>query len=377
MRSRTVPWLRGTARHVAFTAVSAAGLAALAFAGPAQAAQSPQAAAPHWSIAYRSHSAAGNYLVSVTALTKTDAWAVGATNKNQPVILNWNGKAWKPVSVPGTSGFDPVAVRAASPGNVWITGTSKSGAGVAHVWNGTTKSWRTISLPVNFYDAAVISATDVWGYGQNGFGCTTNPADTCLYHWNGKVWSGTQVAGTSGDITAAGPHAWFAGLTNVRTVNSGSTGVPAIYELTGGTVRKVSAPSARVANGVEVAAAPNGRLWLGTMLPANEAPVLFHWTGKTWTGIGIPATIGGQPRFIEANLAYDGGSGVWWGPFSHWTGSKWVGTFPDTGLGGYGFALSWVSAIPGSASIWAAGGITVTKTSENLDSLVAVYGSLP
>ena len=49
-----------------------------------------------------------------------NAWAVGATNKNQPVILNWNGKTWRPVSVPGTSGFDPVAVHATSPGDVWV-----------------------------------------------------------------------------------------------------------------------------------------------------------------------------------------------------------------------------------------------------------------
>jgi len=370
------------ARPVAFTAVSAVGLAALAFAGPAQAAQSPPAA-PHWSIAYRSHSAAESYLVSVVAPTKTDAWAIGSAGKNQPVVVNWNGKAWKPVNVPGTSGFTPDTVYASSPGNVWITGTSKSGAGVAHVWNGTTKTWRTISLPVNFYGAAVISATDVWGYGQNGGCAHTDPADTCLYRWNGTKWAAVNVPAAHGGITAAGGHAWFAGLTNVKPVKGNSaislTGLPAIYELTGSTVKKVSAPSARVANTVQVAAAPNGRLWLGTRLPTTTAPqTLFHWTGKAWTRIGIPATANGLPLLIETNLAYDGGNGVWWGGFSHWTGSRWVSTFPETGIGGYAFAVTWVSAIPGSASIWGAGVITVTTSSDTTsDGLVAVYGPLP
>ena len=278
MRSRTVPWLRGTARHVACTAVSATGLAALAFAARPKRRSRPKR-----------------------------------------------------------------------------------------------------SLPIEFYDVAVISATDVWGYGQNGLGCTANPADTCLYHWNGKTWTGTPVLANPSSITAAGGHAWFAGLNDVQPVNGNPnvslTGVPVIYELTGSTVKKVSAPSARVANDVDVAAAPNGRLWLGTRLPTKAAPLtLFHWTGKAWTRIGIPATANGLPLVIEANLAYDNGNGVWWGTYSHWTGSKWVSTFTDAA---FDFGLGAVTAIPGAASIWGAGVIPLTPGSQTYDSVIAVYGPLP
>jgi hypothetical protein len=241
-----------------------------------------------------------------------------------------------------------------------------------------------MTLPTYFDDVAVIGATDVWGFNWGGSaGCLTTGYEACLEHWDGKKWTTVDVPIAASSITAAGGHAWLAGLTDVKPVNGNrnveSTGVPVIYELTGSTVKKVSAPSVTVANDVDVAAAPNGRLWLGTRLPTKAAPLtIFHWTGKAWTRIGIPATVGAAPLIPEANLAYDGENGVWWGAFAHWTGSKWVSTYPwaAPAFGLYGYGLDAVTAIPGSATIWGAGVISQTPTSTTNDSLVAVYGPL-
>jgi hypothetical protein len=147
---------------VLFSLVAAVAVAALAGSATAQAAV-PAAAAPHWQIVYRTHSATVGELVSVTAPARNDAWAVGESGAS-PVILNWNGKSWKPVRVPGTAGFQPTqptAVQATSPGNVWMFGgVARSAVGQAHVWTG--KTWRTIDLPTSGFEySAVVSASDV------------------------------------------------------------------------------------------------------------------------------------------------------------------------------------------------------------------------
>jgi hypothetical protein len=361
--------------------VVAVGAAALAGSATAQAAV-PATAAPHWQIVYRTHSATFGELVSVTAPAKNDAWAVGESGAS-PVILNWNGKSWKPVTVPGTARLGPsqsTAVQATSPGNVWIFGgVAYSDTGQAHVWNG--KTWRTLALPTSgFGESAVVSAADVWGYPIDSQGCYTLPSRvSCLYHWNGAKWTETKIAGVySTDLTAAGHHAWLLGLTDLR--NPGGTnpsGIPVVYEATNGKLRKVPAPAARIQSYDSIAAAPNGQLWIEASLATAEAPAaLFHWTGKRWTEATIPTLAGGYFAVVSGAIAYDGKDGVWIGGLLHWTGSKWVNTFASVPWEG-SFGLNAAAPIPGSASIWAVGDISRTNTSQTLDPLVAAYGPLP
>jgi hypothetical protein len=371
--------LRAKARLGATLGIAALGIAALAGSAAAQAV--PAATTPHWQTAYRTESATGGFLVGVTAPAKNDAWAVGATNKEQPIVVNWNGKTWRSVNVPGTAaaGFDPFSVESTAPGNVWIAGADRSGLPVAHVWN--AKSWRTLALPAFLSGVAVISPSDVWGYNGEGLGCADNaPSTTCLYHWNGSKWASVQVPIFGQALTAAGGHAWFFGLTGTNTPKPGQspTGRPAIYELTGGTVRKVSAPSTRVQQFSSAAAAPDGQLWWEAPLATAKAPMtLFHWTGSRWTASAIPASVGGLPTIVDGTMAYDGKSGVWASPELHWTGSKWVNAFALGLFGGDGFGLSAVAAIGGSSSIWAVGAVTRTPSSQTFDPLVAVWGPLP
>jgi hypothetical protein len=377
---RTDRGRRAKARLSAVVVV-AAGAAALAGGATAQAAV-PAAAAPHWQIVYRTHSATSGDLLSVTAPTKNDAWAAGAAGAS-PVILNWNGKSWKSVKVPGTAGFEPGqfgAVQATSPSDVWITGgVAYSATGRAHVWNG--KTWRTLALPTsNFGDSAVVGAADVWGYPIDGQGCYTVPGQaSCLYHWNGAQWTETKIAGVySTGLTAGGHHAWLLGLTDIRNPGSSNpTGIPVIYEATNGKLRKVPAPAARIQSYDSIAAAPNGQLWIEASLATEKAPAtLFHWTGKRWTETAIPELIGGFFAVVSGAMAYDGKEGVWIGGLLHWTGSKWVDTFASVPWEGSS-DLNAAAPIPGSASIWAVGDISRTNTSQTLDPLIAAYGPLP
>jgi hypothetical protein len=362
--------------------VAAASAAVLAGSATALAAV-PAAAAPHWQIVYRTHSETSGELVSVTAPAKNDAWAVGASGAS-PVILNWNGKSWKPVRVPGTLGFQPTqptAVQATSPGNVWIFGSvARSAVGRAHVWNG--KTWRTIDLPTSGFEySAVVSASDVWGSETLSEGCYNGTAiATCLYHWNGAKWTETRLAGVDvTDMTTAGRHAWFLGLTDIRNPGSSNpSGIPVIYEDTNGKLRKVTAPAARIQSFDSIAAAPNGQLWIEASLATAKAPAtLFHWTGKRWTATTIPGLVDHFPTIVSGTMAYDGRDGVWVGPLLHWTGSTWVNTFSTSVPFVGGFTLNAVTDIPGSTSIWAAGAISRSLSSQTLDPLVAAYGPLP
>lgn len=370
---------RGLRARATLSAAAVVAMSAAALAGGAAA---QAATAPHWQIVYRTSSATAGGLDSVTAPSKTDAWAAG-TSGGQPVILNWNGKTWKPVRVPGTAGFQPVQSTSADAnwsGNVWLIGAvANSAVGQAHVWNG--KSWRTIALPTsNFGANAVVSAADVWGYPISSNGCYTLPSRTaCLYHWTGAKWTETKIAGVyPTDMTAAGTHAWVLGLTDLRNPGSSNpSGIPVIYEGTSGALRKVPAPTARIQSYDSIAAAPNGQLWVEASLATSKAPAtLFHWTGTRWTTTTIPGLVGGFPTFISGTMAYDGGSGVWVSPTLHWTGSTWVntlGSIPAVGS----FSLNAVASIPGSTSVWAAGAVSRTSTSSVLDPLVAAYGPLP
>jgi hypothetical protein len=363
--------------------VVAAGAAALAGGATAQAGvpAAAAAAAPHWQIVYRTHSATFGELDSVTAPTKNDAWAAGVTGAS-PVILNWNGKSWKSVKVPGTAGFEPGqfgAVQATSASDVWITGNvAHSAVGQAHVWNG--KTWRTIDLPTSGFEySAVVSASDVWGSAISSEGCYNGTAiSTCLYHWSGAKWTETRLADDVTDMTAAGHHAWLLGLTDLRNPGSSNpSGIPVIYEATNGKLRKVPAPAARIQSYDSMAAAPGGQLWIEASLATAKAPAtLFHWTGKRWTEATISELAGGYQAVVSGAMAYDGKDGVWIGGLLHWTGSKWVNTFASVPWEG-SFGLNAAAPIPGSSSIWTVGDISRTNTSQTLDPLVAAYGPLP
>ena len=66
------------------------------------------------------------------------------------------------------------------------------------------------------------------------------------------------------------------------------------------------------------------------------------------------------------------------GAFAHWTGTKWLNTFQIASMpGSDGFALEDIAAIPGSASIWAAGSVGRSPSNHTQDSLIAVYGGTP
>ena len=165
----------------------------------------------------------------VSALSGTDAWAVGATGPDV-LIEHWDGTRWQVVASPNpglTKGGELEGVSALSTTDVWATGEYGVDTGqltlVEH-WDGT--SWQQVPSPpgtpmsaVSLQSVTAISSTDVWAVGYT----LDTINDVLLEHWDGQQW--TQVAGVNpGDksnqlfgVSAVSP-------TNVWAVGSAKVG---------------------------------------------------------------------------------------------------------------------------------------------------------
>ena len=153
----------------------------------------------------------------VTARSANDAWAVGvvanASFVTKPLILHWDGHAWKRVASPAPGhGSSLNGVTALSAHNAWAVGSFVAGFSrrllVEH-WNG--RAWRVVKtprLPKDFTDAglASVSATsarDVWAVGGMST-CGCGPGAPVILHYNGRRGSGApSLACTTATPSAA------------------------------------------------------------------------------------------------------------------------------------------------------------------------------
>ena len=114
-------------------------------------------------------------LNAVAATSASNAWAVGTYFKNgipKPLLLHWNGKAWKQVTAASLDGSSVSgslsSVTIVSAANAWTVGTADGHSTLAAHWNGT--SWTKVPTPNpgSFDQFAAVggsSATDVWAVG--------------------------------------------------------------------------------------------------------------------------------------------------------------------------------------------------------------------
>jgi alpha-tubulin suppressor-like RCC1 family protein len=248
---------------------------------------------------------------SVSAVSGSDAWGVGALNalsSSQPLAEHYDGKTWQTAAVPlpaGASVGELSGVDAVSSGNVWAVGSVGQGSGsqrtlIEH-WNGT--SWAVVpspnpqtgSLAVDSLTAvAGTTANDLWAVGDYSDGMTFN--GVLFEHWNGTVWSYVT------EPAALHSRAFGAGVTVISATNAwavGSTlGVATVSAHWNGT-KWTSVNTPFLQNGSSpvnfltgVAAAGPANVWAsGYENNVNDQnlrkPYMLHWNGKTWTLTGI------------------------------------------------------------------------------------------
>jgi hypothetical protein len=150
-----------------------------------------------WSVVPSPTPGRGSRLFGVHAVSSNDVWAVGHTSVTEDTIrmltLHWDGSAWE---VEPTPRFGPgsglAAVTAISSMDVWAVGSYADQDGdtraLAVHWDGT--AWAVVPTPrlrTTFSSFSGVSATatdDVWAVGSQ----LKDQERTLVEHWDGISW---------------------------------------------------------------------------------------------------------------------------------------------------------------------------------------------
>jgi hypothetical protein len=143
-----------------------------------------------------------NVLVSVSASSANDVWAVGYTEQNlsnyQTLTEHWDGSAWSIVPSPNVGSIGSVfsAVVALAPNNAWAVGDDTlnfaSSQTLVEHWDGT--QWSVVTSPSiasqenQLSSISALSANDIWAAGS-ATNNTTGGVQTLIEQWNGSTWS--------------------------------------------------------------------------------------------------------------------------------------------------------------------------------------------
>jgi hypothetical protein len=331
--------------------------------------------------------ASGADLVAVTAVSPTDAWAVGYANtgtttfRGVPLAEHFDGTRWSLAATAPVPAGDDVrlaAVGFSSASDGWAVGTDTSlatgtGTSLIEHFNGT--SWTRLPSPAGepfharLASVTAVSATDAWAVGSGG----NTPL---IEHWNGRTWSivpGVAVSGHLYSITAlSASNIWAVGGMGNRAPT------PLIEHFDGTAWHQVAQPVSTYASFlISVSAASPSDIWaVGGQTGGTSAPVLLeHFNGTAWTEVPRPA--------LPAGLGYDGwlrgvaalGPGDVWVAGSatassstsqtlalHFDGTSWQVIPSDNPPAANGVLESVAGTIPGQP-LWATGpGPTIETT---------------
>jgi hypothetical protein len=347
----------------------------------------------------------GNTLNAVTAISATDAWAVGYQNDNnlnesRTLAMHWDGTAWKtvsspnPANTPSCQGFNTGnilnSISAVATNDVWAAGFSFDCLTfelkpMAMHWNGT--AWKVTTTPKvpfknnsAFNGILALASDNVYAVGYTP---ELNGADlTLIEHWNGKAWkvmpspsikNHTNILfGISGssptDIWTVGARIAPNFPIETLTLHYDGTAwkiVPSPNVLTTGDLNQNVMMSVQ-------AVAPNDVTAVGYVLDENnlrELTMIQHWNGSKWAIVPSPnqSTAAGSFNTLHGVTALsatdmyatgffvDTASGGQQRTFVvHSDGSTWSAV-PTQGSG-LAQQLNGIFALPGTQDVWTVGG---------------------
>ena len=306
----------------------------------------------------------GDNLVSVSGVSSSDVWSVGAVrdlthHTATPIAEHWNGSAWKLVPTPpvgdssGLNYLDGVAAVAAN--DVWAVGSFAT-ASLGFVtliehWNGT--SWNVVTSPNvagttdSLSAVTALSATNVWAVGAST--PTTGATNTLIEHWNGTSWTIIPSPNPGTDPTASNFLYQLAGVSAndlwaVGQYETSGTGpFLTLAEHWNGTAWSVvSTPSVTSQNSVlsSVAGVASNDIWaVGASFPAKSSSsttLIEHWNGSAWSIVASPSPGTSGYLFwvtaIAANDVVAVGRSIPDSLVEQWNGTTWsVVPSPDAG----------------------------------------------
>jgi hypothetical protein len=276
--------------------------------------------------------AQGAPLEGVSAVSATDAWAAGYVNYSTlpdvPLLLHWNGTAWKTVKSPAPSGAKNTLVKGVSTvsaTDAWVVGNYENSSDVTEPltlhWNGT--AWKVVASPApsgatgtTLDGVSADSATDAWAIGQYSTGSGAQPL---LLHWNGTAWSqvaSPALSGTDATLNAvsagSATDAWAAG----DDENSSGVIAPLILHWNGTAWSQVSSPLPSGAAGGDlfgVSTESATSAWAaGGYSNSSDVgvPLILHWNGTAWKTVKSPAPSGATGSTLNG-VSADSATDAW------------------------------------------------------------------
>ncbi len=267
-------------------------------------------------------------LVSVSADSTSDAWAVGADDGGEfNLYLHWTGRAWHRVGGPTPDGSVLTGVSATSRRSAWAVGhyTSPDGTTVtlALHWNG--RSWRKVPTPDpstgdnELLGVRAVTASNVWAVGYWLDPQSRN--QTLILHWNGRTWRravappvatfGTRLSAIA---AASASDAWAVG----QYYSGADTDQPLILRWNGRSWSRARLPGAgsrtEMLYGVAASKSSAWAVGLGPCLgPSINCPsksLIMHWNGRSWAVTGSISISDATNQNSLAGVAVSG-PGAW------------------------------------------------------------------
>ena len=323
----------------------------------------------------------GNDLLTVTAISSTDAWAGGyyvTGGVDQPLFEHWNGTAWTVVAGPNPGYSFIYSMKAIATNDVWAVGAAYDTVhavyqNLSEHWNGS--AWSIVGVPNNgfvnnfLFGVGATSSSNVLIVGD--YAATSSVRKTQVGQWNpgGGSWilgpgpdkgTGTNVLTAVAPITAT--NAWAVGVFSIGTTPQ------TLAEHFNGTKWKVVAtPDVNSSNNLlnAIAAVSAKDVWaVGDYYNGSIFQTLAeNYNGTAWSivpspSMGTESTAVFTATAVSKTDVWAGGEayGTTFGsPFSmNWNGTSWsVVTTPSVGPND-----SWINGmakVPGSKNVWGVG----------------------
>jgi len=325
----------------------------------------------------------GRQLTAVSALSDTDAWAVGyitrSTGEKRTLIRHWDGTTWSRVKSPNPNPEINVlmGVSFRTPSEGWAVGwtspttvTAGEQTMVLH-WDGV--KWSRVDSPdrgsIGSYlrGVRVFSANDAWAVGAS-FTSIAYTSRTLTLHWDGTKWSIVKSPdpnafrdGLVGVGGVSGNRVWSVGTTDVIGVPNVSE-APLILLLQDGSWSEVATPpqtsDSWLMSVSEDPTNPNDVWAVGGSVAGGA--IALHWDGVSWTQDTSPslgsASLTGV-SVLSSTDAWAVGSSGSNALVLHWDGSGWTAaTTPSLTTN----ASLWGVSAAATDNAWAVG-YTVTS----------------
>lgn len=303
-----------------------------------------------WSVVSSPNPGLFNVFYGVTALSRTDAWAVGDyfvnTQGDRPLIEHWDGANWNVVEQPLGFGDSTIlyGVAAINANDVWAVGSvlprdGSQQAPLLEHWDGT--SWSVVSSPpigtglnANLLQrVTALASNNVWAVGS--YTASDNTVKTLVEHWDGNTWSIVPTPDTNNlstqlaSIFPLGPNdIWAAGGTFIQASKS-DIGIIEHWDGTVWTI--VQSPSGPQSNGrtfdfLSGITGTTNNLWAvgqdatGTLIETTSLPLFSNQPPIVQAFSGAPIAEG--KIYTTSSSFTDPDSTSWTGTVDYGDGSE-------------------------------------------------------